>query len=64
MLAWVVLAAAAPAHADPVTVGNLPEKINAEGHGEAGPVEPNQKHDEDNPEGRAKNRRVEIAYAP
>lgn len=39
-------------------------KINPEGHGEADPVEPNTKNGEDNPEGRAKNRRVEIAYAP
>ncbi|SDS25148.1 Outer membrane protein OmpA [Brevibacterium sandarakinum] len=37
--------------------------LNVEGHGEDDPVAENKKDGEDNPEGRAKNRRVEIRYA-
>lgn len=37
-------------------------EITAEGRGEAEPVAPNEKEGEDNPEGRAKNRRVEITF--
>lgn len=36
--------------------------IHAAGHGEADPVAPNTKNGKDNPEGRAKNRRVTISY--
>lgn len=36
--------------------------LATEGHGEANPVAPNQKDGEDNPKGRAKNRRVEITF--
>ncbi len=36
--------------------------VEAEGHGENNPVAPNRKGGEDNPAGRAKNRRVEISY--
>lgn len=38
------------------------KSIKASGHGEANPVAPNTKNGEDNPEGRAKNRRVTIRY--
>jgi OOP family OmpA-OmpF porin len=37
-------------------------RITARGHGEANPVEPNTVGGEDNPEGRARNRRVTITY--
>jgi outer membrane protein OmpA-like peptidoglycan-associated protein len=38
-------------------------RMTASGHGEANPVAPNEKPDgDDNPKGRAKNRRVTIAY--
>jgi OOP family OmpA-OmpF porin len=37
--------------------------LTARGHGEADPVAPNEIDDEDNPQGRAKNRRVEISFA-
>jgi OOP family OmpA-OmpF porin len=36
--------------------------IRARGHGEADPVAPNTQNGEDNPAGRAKNRRVTISY--
>lgn len=38
-------------------------KVTAKGYGEARPVAANTKNGKDNPEGRAKNRRVEIRYA-
>jgi OmpA-OmpF porin, OOP family len=38
-------------------------RISARGHGEADPVAPNTQGSEDNPAGRAKNRRVTISYA-
>ena len=38
------------------------KSIKAAGHGEAHPVAPNRKGGTDNPEGRAKNRRVTISY--
>ena len=37
-------------------------RIEAEGRGETEPVEPNEKGGDDNPGGRAKNRRVDITY--
>lgn len=37
-------------------------RIDAKGYGETRPVAPNEKGGKDDPEGRAKNRRVEIAY--
>ncbi|TDB93303.1 OmpA family protein [Actinomadura sp. 7K534] len=37
-------------------------RIEAKGHGETEPVVPNEKGGEDDPEGRAKNRRVDITY--
>ncbi|MFV2179704.1 OmpA family protein [Actinomadura sp. LOL_016] len=42
------------------TAGTL--RIEAIGRGEADPVQPNTKNGEDNPEGRAENRRVEITF--
>ncbi|MFC9970339.1 OmpA family protein [Spirillospora sp. NPDC127200] len=42
------------------TAGAL--RIEATGRGEADPVQPNTKNGEDNPEGRAENRRVEIIF--
>jgi outer membrane protein OmpA-like peptidoglycan-associated protein len=42
------------------TAGAL--RIEATGRGEADPVQPNTKNGEDNPEGRAENRRVEITF--
>ncbi|KRE37532.1 hypothetical protein ASG73_07640 [Janibacter sp. Soil728] len=36
--------------------------VTTKGRGSADPVEPNRKGGEDNPEGRAQNRRVEISY--
>ncbi|MFB4319923.1 OmpA family protein [Actinomadura sp. 21ATH] len=42
------------------TAGTL--RIEATGRGEADPVQPNTKNGEDNPEGRAENRRVEITF--
>lgn len=36
--------------------------VTANGYGEARPVEPNEINNEDNPAGRAKNRRVELAF--
>lgn len=36
--------------------------IRAAGHGEANPIAPNTKNGKDNPDGRAKNRRVTIRY--
>ncbi|MEV5825829.1 OmpA family protein [Spirillospora sp. NPDC052242] len=38
-------------------------EITAEGRGETDPVAPNEKNGEDNPEGRAQNRRVEITFS-
>ncbi|GAA2404199.1 OmpA family protein [Actinomadura vinacea] len=38
-------------------------QIKAVGRGEADPVQPNTKNGEDNPEGRAENRRVEISFS-
>ncbi|MGI5167434.1 OmpA family protein [Spirillospora sp. CA-253888] len=37
-------------------------KVTATGHGETKPVAPNKTGDRDNPEGRAKNRRVDITF--
>ena len=37
--------------------------LSTEGRGEADPVAPNDNGGEDNPDGRAANRRVEIRYA-
>ncbi|TDC54936.1 OmpA family protein [Actinomadura sp. KC345] len=37
-------------------------RIEAKGYGETEPVEPNEQGGEDNPDGRAKNRRVDITY--
>ncbi|MFC9972676.1 OmpA family protein [Spirillospora sp. NPDC127200] len=37
-------------------------KVTATGHGETKPVAPNKIGDKDNPEGRAKNRRVDITF--
>ena len=37
-------------------------KLEVAGHGDTKPVETNKNGDKDNPEGRAKNRRVEIRY--
>ncbi len=37
-------------------------RLSVKGYGESRPVEPNRKGGEDNPDGRAKNRRVEIRY--
>ncbi|MFS2292423.1 MAG: OmpA family protein [Actinomadura sp.] len=37
-------------------------KIEARGYGETRPVAPNERNGEDDPEGRAKNRRVDITY--
>ncbi|MBE1534182.1 OmpA family protein [Actinomadura algeriensis] len=37
-------------------------EITAEGHGETDPVAPNEVNGEDDPEGRAQNRRVEISF--
>jgi outer membrane protein OmpA-like peptidoglycan-associated protein len=42
------------------TAGAL--RIEATGRGEADPVQPNTENGEDNPEGRAENRRVEITF--
>ncbi|MFI6517224.1 OmpA family protein [Spirillospora sp. NPDC050679] len=39
-----------------------PVKVTATGHGETKPVAPNKIGDKDNPEGRAKNRRVDITF--
>ncbi|WP_067477307.1 OmpA family protein [Actinomadura hibisca] len=39
-----------------------PVKITAVGHGEDEPVAPNEVNGKDNPEGRAKNRRVDITF--
>lgn len=36
--------------------------LSAKGHGEAGPIAPNTRNGEDDPAGRAKNRRVTIRY--
>ena len=36
--------------------------LTVTGHGDTDPVAPNSKGGEDNPEGRAENRRVEIRY--
>jgi OOP family OmpA-OmpF porin len=43
---------------------DLPEgvDISSRGHGEANPVAPNELNGEDNPEGRARNRRVTISF--
>ncbi|TDQ52126.1 OmpA family protein [Actinorugispora endophytica] len=38
--------------------------FETEGHGSADPVEPNELDGEDNPDGRAANRRVEISFPP
>lgn len=43
-------------------LGDTSVTFATEGHGEADPVAPNRKDGEDNPEGRAKNRRVEITF--
>ncbi|TDC67861.1 OmpA family protein [Actinomadura sp. GC306] len=41
---------------------NTSLRITAEGYGERKPVAPNENANEDSPEGRAKNRRVDITY--
>ncbi|OLT12524.1 hypothetical protein BJF79_22065 [Actinomadura sp. CNU-125] len=43
-------------------LGGAGVEITAEGHGETDPVAPNEKNGEDDPEGRAQNRRVEISF--
>lgn len=43
-------------------VGDLDVTFEVAGHGSADPVEPNEVDGEDNPEGREKNRRVEIRF--
>ena len=42
--------------------GDSASRIRARGFGETKPVAPNEKNGEDDPEGRAKNRRVEISF--
>jgi len=44
------------------TYPNLQDKVATDGRGAAEPVEPNTVNGKDNPEGRAKNRRVEIEF--
>jgi OmpA-OmpF porin, OOP family len=39
-------------------------EVSSRGHGEANPVAPNELNGEDNPEGRAQNRRVTISFPP
>ncbi|TDC77105.1 OmpA family protein [Actinomadura sp. 7K507] len=43
-------------------LGGARIRIEAKGHGETEPVAPNEKGGDDNPDGRAKNRRVDITY--
>ncbi|MCT1956502.1 OmpA family protein [Dermabacter hominis] len=52
----------AQAVADAISAARGDLKLEVAGHGDTKPVEPNKNGDEDNPEGRAKNRRVEIRY--
>lgn len=52
----------AKAVADVLTAENSDLDVKAEGFGESEPVASNEKSGEDDPEGRAKNRRVEIRY--
>lgn len=48
--------------ADAITAARPDLKLSVEGYGETRPVADNQRGGEDNPEGRALNRRVEIQY--
>lgn len=52
----------ADAVADAIKKNRSDLKTDVKGYGESKPVEPNEKAGKDNPEGRAKNRRVEIRY--
>ncbi|MCT2042272.1 OmpA family protein [Pseudoclavibacter alba] len=52
----------AKAVADEITKSRPDLKITTKGYGETEPVAENEKNGEDNPEGRAQNRRVEITY--
>ena len=52
----------AQAVADAITAARGDLNLEVAGHGDTKPVEPNESGGEDNPEGRAKNRRVEIRY--
>ncbi|CAM4027912.1 OmpA family protein [Helcobacillus massiliensis] len=53
----------AQAVADAITAARADLTLTVKGFGESKPIEPNEKNGEDNPEGRAKNRRVEIRSA-
>lgn len=53
----------AKAVADVVEKARSDLELSVEGHGKDDPVAENTKNGEDNPEGRAENRRVEITYA-
>lgn len=53
----------AKAVADVVEEARSDLHLSVEGHGKDDPVADNEKDGEDNPEGRAKNRRVEMTYA-
>ena len=52
----------AQAVADAIAGARSDLKLAVKGFGESKPVEPNEKGGKDNPDGRAKNRRVEIRY--
>ena len=53
----------AQAVADVIASARPDLKLTVKGFGETQPIEPNESGGKDNPEGRAKNRRVEIRYA-
>ncbi len=53
----------AKAVADVIGAARPDLKVTVEGFGETQPIEPNESGGDDNPDGRAKNRRVEIRYA-
>ncbi|XVX20247.1 OmpA family protein [Actinomycetota bacterium] len=53
----------AAAVAKAITDSRSDLKVDAKGYGESNPVAPNESGGEDDPEGRAKNRRVEIRYS-
>lgn len=53
----------AQAVADVIASARPDLKLTVEGFGENEPIEPNESGGEDNPEGRAQNRRVEIRYS-